>query len=240
MTKFLIIRYAPGAAGKILICLLGCHPEIASWNNSNLSNHNWAKIVFKKDFENWLNREPKNPWNMQQYVSATYSRGDDIDELPIDFSEKWIPITWHKNYLGKFIKKYHTINIIINKSGARWYHRSRWKKHFKVEKNNSNFLIYQQQHRNSYQIQNFNNQYIIEVKNLFSFIKNNVINYKENFNFLTDDDLKPSSNIFLSDLLSWSTTKKSLEKISIDLDLSEFNWEEVKDIWNHWRSMHDY
>lgn len=240
MTQFLVIRYTPGAAGKLLTSLLSIHPEISSWNRNELDNLTWFKNSFSENLETWMDFEPQNPWNIKDYVSSFYPRGDNLETLPIDFENKWIPVIWHKNYLAKFIKNYHIVTIHIDNKSKKWYHRSRWKKHFKAEIKNKTYKVYQFQHKPNSQVRNFNNKYCVEVNNLFSFIKKNVIDYKDNFNFTNNTTDHLQTNINLSNLLEWESTKKSLEKISKDLNLKEFDWDCVENLWRHWRSCHKY
>lgn len=239
-TKFLLIRFAPGAAGKILIACLGTHPEIASWNNTLSTNLEWIKKCYPGDFKSWLDNEPQNPWGLQKYVSAEYERGDKLERLEIDFPNKWITMIWHKNYIADFMKKYHIVNIIIDKPSVRWYHRSRWRKHFTAKKMNNYYQITQHQHRPTYAVGKFNNQYIVKVINLFSFIKKNVINYPIKQRFLKTEDQMAGTMILLSDLLREDGFKDSLNKISSDLKLASFDWNEAVAIWRHWRSLHEY
>lgn len=239
-TKFLLIRFAPGSAGKMLIACLGTHPAIASWNTSTESNLEWAKKCYPGNFDSWLDTEPQNPWGLQKYVSAEYERGDNLEYLEIDFPDKWIPIIWHKNYLASFIKQHHAINIIIDKKSKRWYHRSRWKKQFSVERLSDGYQITQHQHRPKYTVGNFNNQYIVQVKNLYSFIKDNVINYPVKQRFLEIEEQLPGTTILLSELLDEAEFKKSLDKIAMDMGLAKNNWNEAITIWKYWRSKHAY
>ena len=239
-TKFLLIRFAPGAAGKILIACLGTHPEIASWNNTTLTNLEWVKKCYPGDFGSWLDTEPQNPWGLQKYVSAEYKRGDELENLEIEFPDQWIPTIWHKNYLASFMKQHHAINIIIDNISARWYHRSRWKKQFTAVCLNGGYQITQHQHRPNYTVGNFNNQYNIQITNLYSFIKDNVINYSIKKRFLKADEQMPGTSILLSELLTEDGFRRSLNKISQDLKVSENDWSEAIAIWKYWRSKHEY
>lgn len=239
-TKFLLIRFAPGAAGKMLIACLGTHPEIASWNNTPSTNLEWVKKCYPGDFDSWLDTEPQNPWGLQKYVSAEYERGDKLEHLEIDFPDKWIPIIWHKNYLPAFIKQHHAINIIIDQTSVRWYHKSRWKKQFSVERLDDVYQITQHQHRPNYVVGNFNNQHIVHSTNLYSFIKDNVINYSLKKRFLKAEEQMPGSTILLSDLLCEDGIKNSLGKISLDMGLTTNDWSEAIAIWKYWRSKHAY
>ena len=241
-TKFLLIKFPPGAAGKMLISLLGHHPEIANWNVTDLSNFEWFYKCFQNNLNSWMDHEPQSPWPISYYVSAIYPRGDDLTSLPIDFPQSYyVPIIWHKLYPPKFAKNYKSIVVLVDKQSTNWYYRSRWKKHFICKKQNDQFKIYKLQHRPTYQFGNFENNYIEYTKNLCSFIKQNVVNYDQKIiysqkkNFLNDDVI-----INLSDLLNKDKIVDCLNKITSQLKLSDFDWHSVLPLWQHWRNLHNY
>lgn len=241
-TNFLLISYAPGAAGKMLISLLGHHPQIASWNNTQDSEEVWFKKHFNGELDNWMNTEPQCPWPISKYVSAMYNRGDEIDTLPIEFPKnKLVPIIWHKLYPPKFAKKYKSIVILVDKKSKKWYHRSRWFKHFNYEKQPIGYKIYKLQHRPTYQFGNFDNQYIEYTDNIFSFIKENVFEYDQ-LRVYSDQNNFDKKNVFinLSDLLYKDRIIECLENMTEQLDLDKFNWNSVMPLWQHWRNLHNY
>jgi len=241
-SNFLLVRYAPGSAGKMFIGLLGMHPEIANWNTDSITQIKWFKRHFQKDLSKWLYNEPQNPWQMQKYFSAVYPRGDDLQELPINLPDQWIPVVWQKNYTADFIKNFFSINICIDKQSVKWYHRTRWKKQFSCNKVNNEFEIIQHQHRPSYQVKNFNNQYKITVKSVYTFIKKEIVNYELKKNFLEDSiiNLSPGYNLKLSDLLEWETCKKNLYTLQEQLQLQSYNWNNAKECWHWWKNLHEY
>lgn len=238
--KFLLVRFAPGAAGKMLITCLGTHPEIASWNTTNKSDLAWAKECYTGNFDAWLDSEPQTPWQIKKFISAIYPRGDDLESIPIKFPNLWIPIVWQKNYPAKFMKTYQVVNILLDKTSMRWYHKSRWRKQFSIDQVDDKVVVTQHRHRPTYQVGNFNNVYKLEVTNLRKFIKDNVINYYVKHQFLRVEDQIAGTNIFLSELLNEQGLEKSLRRIGNDLRLKEFNWEEAKLIWQYWKKLHNY
>ena len=241
-TNFLLIKFPPGAAGKMLISLLGYHPEIQSWNNTNLSCHDWFYKCFQDNLESWMENEPQSPWPISRYVSAMYPRGDELTSLPIDFPQaSYVPVVWHKLYPPNFVKDFKSVVILVDQQSTNWYHRSRWKKHFICEKQHNQFKIYKLQHRPSYQFGNFENNYVEYTKHLCSFIKKNVVNYDQKIiysqkrNFLNDDVV-----INLSELLDEGKIINCLNKITKQIKLSNFDWSLVLPLWQHWRNLHNY
>ena len=238
-TKFLLVRFAPGAAGKALVTCLGTHPEIASWNTTSMSELEYAKTRYNGNFDSWLDVEPTNPWNFQKYVSAMYPRGDDLEYLEIDFPNLFIPTLWQKSYTARFMENYFCINIKVDKEALKWYHRSRWQKQFSAEKRGDTYFITQHQHRPSYSVGNFDNQYIIETKNLHAFIRENVINYSY-INDINNSAILPGMVINLSELLHQDRFFESLTRIQKNLNIQAHDWTESMEIWKHWRSLHGY
>lgn len=238
MNRFLLIKFPPGAAGKMLVTCLGTHSEIASWNTTNFSELDYAKSRYTGNFDNWLDAEPTNPWKFQKYVSAMYPRGDDIDQLDINFPNLWIPTLWQKTYTARFMQNYFCVNINVDKNSLKWYRKSRWKKQFSVEKNKNTYIITQHQHRPSYAVGNFNNQYKIKTNNLYRFIKENIIDYPI-VDHLNNNALQGVS-VNLSDMLYQDSFFKILQKIQKQMNIGKHDWSESIEIWKHWRSLHDY
>lgn len=241
-TDFLLIKFPPGAAGKMLISLLGHHPQIASWNNTQDSEEVWFKKHFCEQLDNWMNTEPQSPWPISKYVSAMYTRGDNIDNLPIKFPEDvHVPIIWHKLYPPRFAKKYKSIVILVDKQSQKWYHRSRWLKHFNYKEQPVGYKIYKLQHRPTYQFGNFDNQYIEYTGNIFKFLKQNVVNYDQKKIYSNQDNFD-NETVFinLSDLINETNVVNCLNKITKALELNNFNWNSVMPLWTYWRNLHKY
>ena len=244
MTKWLVVHYAPGAAGRLLICYLGTHPQIASFNQSEQSHIDWFKSTYdvelKYSFRNWTNLEPYEPWGIKKYVSSKYPRGDNIDSVAIDLPNKWIPLVWHKDYTAKFMKRYYAVNIVNDPDSLTWFHKSVWRKLFHAIKNDKGYLIYDQSHRPKDAMTiKFDNQYELQVKNLHTFIKERIINNPDNIKFRKKNRFAQGIDINLTDLSS-SNPKPMLDKIVADMGLDKFDWHEAQQMWSHWQSLHDY
>lgn len=241
-TNFLLIKYPPGAAGKMLISLLGHHPQIASWNNTQDTDEVWFKKHFCGHLNNWMDVEPQCPWEISKHVSAMYPRGDELEKLPIEFPDNLlVPINWHKVYPPRFAKKYKSIVIIVDKKSQKWYHRSRWLKHFNCEKQNQGYKIYKLQHRPTYQFGNFNNQYVEYTNNIFDFLKQNVIDYDQKKFFSNQNNfIDETVFINLSSLINEDCVVECFNKITKDLNLNSYDWHTAMPLWRHWRELHNY
>lgn len=240
--NFLLIKFTPAAAGKLLISLLGNHPQIASWNNTQDSEETWFKKHFVEDLNNWTNTEPQSPWPVSRYVSSLYPRGDELTSLPIDFPKNlYVPVIWHKLYPPRFAKKFKSIVILVDKDSKKWFRRSRWKKHFNCEIENNRYKIYNMQHRPQIQIKNFDNTYIEYTNNLFGFIKERVFNYDQ-LEIYSDKNNFYNEDVFinLSDLINEDLLIDCLNKITEELNLDSYNWNTVMPLWKHWRGLHNY
>jgi hypothetical protein len=241
-TNFLLIKYPPGAAGKMLVALLGNHPQIASWNKTQDSEEIWFKKHFHGQLNNWMNTEPQCPWPISCYVSSLYPRGDELTSLPINFPKNlYVPILWHKLYPPNFAKNFKSIVILVDKDSKKWFRRSRWKKHFNCEIENNLYKIYNMQHLPSVQIKNFNNSYIEYTDNLFGFIKEKVFRYDQLEIYSSKKNFY-NENVFitLTDLIHEDSIIKCLDKITKELNLNSYNWNTVLPLWQHWRNLHNY
>ena len=241
-TNFLLIKFPPGAAGKMLISLLSQHPQIASWNNSTDSDEVWFKKHFDGQLANWVHNEPQCPWPISRYVSSLYPRGDELTTLPINFpANLYVPILWHKLYPPNFAKNFKSIVILVDKDSKKWFRRSRWKKHFNCKIENNLYKIYNMQHLPSAQIKNFNNTHIEYTDNLISFIKERVFGYDQ-LEIYSDKSNFYNETVFinLSDLIFKDRIIGCLERITEDLNLNSHNWDTVMPLWQHWRNLHNY
>ena len=138
-------------------------------------------------------------------------------------------------------KKYKSVVILVDKKSRKWYHRSRWLKHFNYKKQAQGYKIYKLQHRPTYQFGNFDNQYIEYTDNIFSFLKQNVINYDQKKIYSSQSNFS-NETVFinLSDLLENNSAIECLNKITQNLNLDTFNWNSVMPLWQHWRNLHKY
>ena len=241
MNKWLLIRYAPGSAGRMLASLLSTHPEIASWNNTDYDDLLWFKNCYPGNFDKWMVDEPYDSWKLNQYISAKYPRGDNLDSLPITLPQMWLPFVWHKEYVAKFMTNYFTINIELDPPSHRWYHKSRWKKNFRCKKTATGYTVYNLSHAPNPNIQlqqKFDNQYEINIENLHGWLKHNIINAQEKQKFLGNNNIKPGVAVKLSDLLV--DPRPVLHNIANQLCIDKHNWDVAYQMWVHWKKLHNY
>jgi hypothetical protein len=240
VAKFLVVRYPPGGAGKMLCALLGFHPDIQSWNNTEQSDSEWFKSSFTSDFDSWLDNEPKNCYSINQYYSATYTRGDDLSNLPINFADLWIPLHTHKFNIPNWMQHYQIITIMLDQPSLKWFYKSKWRKRYSARKIDDGYEITQQEHRDSYKIAGFESQNLYKVKtnSLYRFIRNNII--EDNFTHLFKNPPVGKNDIVipLSELLEYKSIIDNLQKIANTLQIIPY--ENLENIYNHWRNLHDY
>jgi hypothetical protein len=261
--KFLIIRFPPGAAGRFLGTMLMGSKDVAHFNeNANTTEEklNYLEQCFKKDLSQWLKHEPsdKMAWGID-FVSNKYPRGDDltVEQFTTLTQEKcteWyhkcvtnnkrITIFWHKNYIPNFYKG-ECISILIDKKSTRWYHRSRWFKHYGM-KDEKIHLKENDPNCHRYPINQlvakFNNP-IFSNENFRKFVKENVINSQETKPFYLNNSLFPVDNdiqINLSELLEEDQFLSLINMLSEKMHLSKIDTDYLIRGFRYWRSIHAY
>lgn len=157
LPKFLIIRFAPGAAGNLLASILQCSPEIAHWNvvqQSQKPNNNWIDYfqqIFPAELGRWLYHEPIGQlnWGTRKIFSAKYPRGNNLsidnflkqEQIHCnDYyhqqknSNQYLPIFWHKQHMPEYFSNSKSITIQLDKESVRWFDRAVYHKHYSVKK----------------------------------------------------------------------------------------------------------
>jgi hypothetical protein len=207
LPKIFIIRFCPGAAGKIIASLLQTSNEIAVWDHELQSHKNTDKFEkhflnyidkkFPIDFSTHLLNEPDPILPMTDYYSASYSRGNSFT------AEQFI--NWHKNddyfkyltennlYLSFGLNKKEVplfcanakiLNVSIDGLTAKKFlHRARYKKHFIVDNKKVIHLQHHPDHCPPYRKQNAikfysKNKPIKNIDNLVTFFKKEIINHE--------------------------------------------------------------
>ena len=203
--KLFLIRFPPGAAGKIILTLLQTSNEIAIWNhrlqslkNTNKFDINFLDYVdqkFPKNHVLHLRNEPEPLLDMSNYYSGSFSRGNDISAKQF--------INYHKNdeyfnylinnnlYLSFGIMKTELplfcydakiLNVSVDSIVAKKFlHRARLAKHFTVNKNIVTSLNdhpdYCSKFRKEKAAEYFDqNQPIYKINNWNKFVKGKIIN----------------------------------------------------------------
>ena len=230
LPKFLIFRFAPGAAGNFVSSMLQCSPEVAhmsSKEQSNKPNNNWIqyfKTVFHNDLANWTHKEPSSVynWGTKNIFSQKFDRGDDLtvgkflkleEEYCTEYYHRakdtglFIPIFWHKNHMPKYFANSITVTIDIdNKFAQRWFHRARYNKHYNVRANKHGIEVDIMENRPNYQVEGFDNPIWKQYSNLYNFVRQEIIKDTVRQNFIGLQNVQawhiPNITINLSDILS--------------------------------------
>lgn len=157
LPKFLILRFAPGAAGNMISSLLQCSPEVAHWSpeeQRKKPNNNWLEYfqrAFPKQLDKWVYHEPVGQlnWGTREIFSAKYPRGNDISTKDFFTLEKvhcnhyyhqqkklgsYLPIFWHKTDMPEYFTNGKAIIVKIDKESLRWFDRAVYHKHYKIKK----------------------------------------------------------------------------------------------------------
>jgi len=200
LSKFLVVRFSPGAAGKFFSTLLQLSRSVNSWE-SELEQAKksqdyraiqyWFSKKFNSDFANWLKNEPEIPYQTD-FVSNRFNRGDDIgfdqalsylDSDPV-FQEhyandKKIVLILNKSTIPAWLhNKATVVNLVLDDTKIKhWVYRARYKKQFlKVDEG----FIIKQEHpdychpKRAVLAKQFNNEKIF-TGSLFGFLRKYIV-----------------------------------------------------------------
>ena len=230
LPKFLIFRFAPGAAGNFVSSILQCSPEVAHMSpgrEHSKPNVDWIsyfKSVFNNDLANWTHNEPSSiyNWGTKNIFSQKFDRGNKLTTQEFLNLEKihctghyryaksqqlYIPIFWHKNYMPKYFANSVSVTIDINnKFAQRWFHRARYCKHYNVSKQNGKIVTKIMENRPDYQVGGFDNPTTKQFNSLRQFVQNEIIDDPFRTNFLNCQNVQrwniPNIDINLSSILT--------------------------------------
>jgi hypothetical protein len=263
ISNFIIIRFAPGAAGRFLSTMLMGSDDVAHYdpNCKTIEEKlNYLKNSFTQDLDRWILIEPsdKLAWGIT-FVSNKYPRGDDLSITQFESLSKihctpWyfenialgkkIIIPWNKSNIPSFYKGT-SISIIIDKPSRRWFHRAHWIKHYGIVngkihlKENDPSL-----HREPLNkiVSQFNNP-IFSNEKFIRFVRENVIDSKISKLFCDIKNLEYSENdvsINLSSLLNESQCINVINNLCTQLKLKSIDQTYLKEGFNHWRNLHSF
>jgi hypothetical protein len=228
LPKFLIFRFAPGAAGNFVSSILQCSPEVAHLDpdqQADKPNNNWIAYfgtVFQNDLARWTSYEPSSVynWGTKNIFSQKFDRGNTLsieefakleDLCTTEYhsakaQDLFIPIFWHKNYMPEYFINSVSVTIDIdNKFAQRWFHRARYNKHFNVSANQDGVQADIMENRQHYQVPGFDNPTSIQYANLFEFVRKEIIEDKFRLNFINLQNVQswsiPNITIKLSEIL---------------------------------------
>jgi hypothetical protein len=261
--NFVIVRFAPGAAGRFLITMLMGSDDVAHYDSNCKTikeKLNYLKTSFTKDLDRWLLTEPsdKLAWGIT-FVSNKYPRGNNLsisefEALSKEHCTPWyfenvalgkkIIIPWNKSAIPVFYKGA-SISIIIDKPSKRWFHRAHWIKHYglingKIHLKENDPAV----HRAPLDkiVRQFNNP-IYSNEKFISFVKKNVVGTDINKLFYDINNLEHANNdisINLSSLLNESQCLNVINNLCIQLRLKLIDQTYLKEGFNHWRNLHSF
>lgn len=153
-SPFVVVRYAPGSAGRIISVMLQLSSAISSWNilfNKNeFSNKDYTDYLissFPEDSVKHLRVEPDLPYYFDFY-SGTYTRGENVSfeqycnyqkqaECKYFFKnldqQQYVNLILHKSKIPLFMQGSHVVNIIIDTPAAlELSQKLLWCKHYQV------------------------------------------------------------------------------------------------------------
>jgi hypothetical protein len=164
MKKFIVVRFAPGSAGKFCSILLQLSPDVNAWDaHLDKVKHDpdlaleYFKTKFTRNFQDWQKNEPEIPYQTQ-FVSNRWPRGNDIthsqalDNLKNDQwfnlhynNNKKIVLISNKSCIPKWVQdRSDMINLHIDsRTVKKWVYKARYRKLF-LEINPTTFILKQE------------------------------------------------------------------------------------------------
>jgi hypothetical protein len=271
--KFLVFRFAPGSGGNFLNSLLQCSTGVGHWNadiEHTKPNSDWIKWFdqsFDKNLKQWLNHEPvaNHMLGTREIFSAWYPRGNDLSPqeffklessrcTPYYFHIKnknsYIPVFWHKNHFPSYFQNSVFINIMLDSASLKWFDRSWYYKHHKVEFDPAikQYVVTRLRHRASIQPLGvkFNNEYQTVYPNFRALAKGEIYknpwrNYYQDQNFLkSSSGGRPNYTLTLSNLLDCNQCIDQYKKICNFLNIDALDQALVRELFLLWRERHAY
>lgn len=198
--KFLVVRFAPGSAGKFCSTLLQLSPDVNVWESEFDQARqdpqqalDYFKKKFTRNFRDWQKNEPEIPYHTQ-FVSNRFPRGDDItheqalnklvnDRLFNDHykNQQRIVLISNKSRVPDWLRDHaEFVNVYIDTIAVKkWVQRARYCKLF-LETKPGTFILKQEHpdycsaHRATLARQ-FQNTHTVHTTK-FSFLKHYVLN----------------------------------------------------------------
>lgn len=270
LPKFLVTRFAPCAGGNFISSILQCSESVGHWHSNieeDKPNVAWIDF-FQKHFvtplNEWTSNEPlsERDWGVENIFSASYPRGNDLtvpeylnaenEKTSEGFklakrNNRLMPIFWHKEFIPKYFNNSIGLTIYLDKKSLRWFDHSMYHKHYSVVDINpdKSIVVHLEQHRPSYQIGKFNNQYEVTYDSFKEFVKDRIINNQHRKLFQDIDFINkfPNKNIIieLSDLLDWNRFQDTYDKLCVFYDIKDpLDAKTLEELFTHWRNLHEY
>lgn len=260
---FLLIRFAPGSAGRFLATMLMGSDSIAHFDPKVLTladKIDYIKCSFTKDLASWLKTEPndKEAWNIN-FVSNKYPRGQDLTvEQFTELSQqhctshyhrsvaegKIIIIPWNKLNIPSFYEG-DLVSIFLDQKSRRWFHRSLWYKHYGKKDGyihlKENDPACHRQHQIGL-VSKFNNPVIFK-DDCRNFARTMIMDsqFVRQFSDMQSLMMVKNHNVIeLSNLLEETRFLAVIKTLVRDLGLKDIDEWYLKEGFAHWKSCHGY
>jgi hypothetical protein len=270
LPKFLIVRFAPGAAGNMISSLLQCSPEVAHWSEEQQNKkpcHDWMEYftqVFPKDINKWLYHEPigKLQWGTRNIFSAKYERGNSLTvEKFLELEEKlctpyyhqqkleqkYLPIFWHKKFMPAYFANSRSIIIHLDRKSVRWFDHAVYHKHHQIVESTKDYInVRLLENRPEIIVKGFQQQVEYEKRwpNFRQFVKERIIDNPWRLQYQHTYNIPawsiPTSKVNLSDLLDNDTISSCYQSICEFLEISAILEQQVKSLHSYWKGLHAF
>lgn len=268
--NFLVIRFPVGAAGNFLSSCLQCSQGVGHWNPNlefskpNVDWLNYFKQVFQPNYEDWFKNEPSIKYSLgvKEIYSAYYDRGSTLNEEEFLEAEKkcsdhyhslkkenkYIPVFWHKQFFPLYYSNATFVDVFLDNDSLKWYDKSHYYKHYKIEYENSQYKVYNKRHLPGTTPKSFtgSNQYITYYDSFYRFAKEEIFNNPHRKLFMDKtifDDYsndRPRYTLTLSDILDRNKFLENYYKICELINVSPLSTFEITNLHQHWLTCHDF
>jgi hypothetical protein len=268
--KFLVIRFPVGAAGNLLSSCLQCSQGVGHWSTKleySKPTVNWLdyfKQVFQPNYDDWFKNEPSIQYSLgvKEIYSAYYDRGNNLSREEFLEAEKkcnhhyhslkeenkYIPVFWHKQFFPLYYTNATFIDIFLDKDSLKWYDKSHYRKHYKVEYKNNQYKVYNKRHLPGTIPTSFtgSNPYITYYDTFHKFAREEIFNNphrklfvdKTIFDKYSND--RPRYTLELSDILNQTKFLENYYKMCELLNVTPLPFFEIKNLHQHWLNCHDF
>lgn len=268
--KFLVIRFPVGGAGNFVASCLQCSMGVGHWNSvlehekPNVDWLDYFKKVFQPEYETWFEREPsiKYTLGVKEIYSAYYPRGNDLSDAEFFEAEKkcsehyhdlrskdnYIPVFWMKAFFPRYYNNATFIDLMLDEPCLRWYDRSHYRKHYKLEWDKGRLKVYNNRHMPGTTPKSFTgtNQFVTYHDTFFGFARKEIYDNPHRRLFrkkdLFDDcsGKRPRHVMTLSDVLDSERFLNNYKQICDMIEVDPISDKELVSLHKHWIGCHDF
>ena len=260
--RFLLVRYAPGSAGKFLMSLLMCSKDVAHYDPFVKTDKDMLDYItnsFPKEIGLWLKKEPSDAlaWNIN-FVSNKYPRGDDLDDetfwnLCEERCTPWfhecvsagkrIMIPWHKETIPSFYEG-DVVTIYLDKDSLGWFARAVWAKHHGCVDGKIHLKDHDPEfYRGDKSVYSKYNNPIYTDEGFVSFTRREIYRSPKALLFSDRSRLGIIDHqvmIDLKDVLNKDNLKLSIKMICEKLQIAQVDPDIISQGFDHWISCHEF